>query len=220
MNSSGEAAYKITYKRIKNLILRVNSDGTLSVSAPYGVSEDQINHFVRSKEKWIESRLRKLGAKREFLDGKTIHLLGSSLILVIKYSEKESVHWLGDEIVIQSKNPEDSAYNQKLFYRKFSLMIERVFRSLLDDEGGDAVVLKTRDMKRRWGTCFVGRNSIQLNKRLIHAPKELISYVIIHELVHFSEPHHGSSYYVALAKRLPDWKQRKVELNNGYSSYL
>ncbi len=99
-------------------------------------------------------------------------------------------------------------------------MIERVFRSLLYEESGEKVVLKTRDMKRRWGTCFVDRNTIQLNKRLIHAPKALISYVIIHELVHFTQPNHGKSYYAALSKRLPEWKKWKTELNEGYGGYL
>ena len=41
---------EVTRKRIKNMYLRVkDTDGTLSVSAPYGMSDTEIRKFVESK---------------------------------------------------------------------------------------------------------------------------------------------------------------------------
>ena len=46
---------EVTRKRIKNMYLRVkDTDGTLSVSAPYGMSDTEIRKFVESKSDWIE----------------------------------------------------------------------------------------------------------------------------------------------------------------------
>ena len=48
-------AIEVTRKRIKNMYLRVkDTDGTLSVSAPYGMSDAEIRKFVESKSDWIE----------------------------------------------------------------------------------------------------------------------------------------------------------------------
>lgn len=51
-------AVTLTVKRIKNVNLRVKSDGTVAVSAPPWVGERQIAAFVREKRGWIESRKR------------------------------------------------------------------------------------------------------------------------------------------------------------------
>lgn len=45
--------YDITYKKVKNINLRVNSDGRVSVSANKRVSEKVINDFVSSKADFI-----------------------------------------------------------------------------------------------------------------------------------------------------------------------
>jgi len=52
---------EVTRKRIKNMYLRVkNTDGTLSVSAPYGMSDTEIRKFVESKSDWIERTMQEM----------------------------------------------------------------------------------------------------------------------------------------------------------------
>ena len=40
-------------------------------------------------------------------------------------------------------------------------------------------------MKTRWGVCNRGNNTITLNSLLIRYEKDIIDYVIYHELSHF-----------------------------------
>jgi len=42
------------------------------------------------------------------------------------------------------------------------------------------------DVKRHWGMCMQD-NRIKLNAHLIRLPKELIDYIILHELAHIKE---------------------------------
>lgn len=54
----------ITRKKIKNMYLRVNPDGTVSVSAPKRLSDKAIREFVNSKTDWILSQLDKLEQRK------------------------------------------------------------------------------------------------------------------------------------------------------------
>ena len=65
-----------------------------------------------------------------------------------------------------------------------------------------------RNMKSRWGSCTPARNTITLNKKLIHYPLEFIEYVVLHEFVHFIQPNHSKAFYNIIENYMPDYKQR------------
>jgi len=71
--------------------------------------------------------------------------------------------------------------------------------------------LQIRVMQRRWGSHKAGK-TITLNPNLIRAPTRCIEYVITHELCHVVQPLHGASFFRLLAKHMPDWRERKTQL--------
>ena len=57
---------EVTRKRIKNMYLRVkDTDGILSVSTPYGMSDTEIRKFVESKSDWIERTMQEMLVARQ-----------------------------------------------------------------------------------------------------------------------------------------------------------
>ncbi len=52
--------YTLTRKPVKNINLRVKSDGSVAVSAPYHIKRSHIDAFVQSKQRWIQSVQRRL----------------------------------------------------------------------------------------------------------------------------------------------------------------
>ena len=48
--------YKIIRSRRKTLALQVNSDATLTVKIPYGVSMGYVERFIEEKRTWIEKK--------------------------------------------------------------------------------------------------------------------------------------------------------------------
>lgn len=62
--------------------------------------------------------------------------------------------------------------------------------------------------KTRWGSCS-GKNSINLNWRLVMTPAEVIDYVVIHELAHIKQKNHSVKFWEIVQTYDPLWKQRR-----------
>ena len=73
-------------------------------------------------------------------------------------------------------------------------------------------IIKVRYMTSRWGSCQSKRGVITLNSKLIEAPRNCIEYVVLHEFTHFIHPNHSKKFYDFVAMLMPDWKERKMEL--------
>ena len=66
-------------------------------------------------------------------------------------------------------------------------------------------------MKTRWGS-YQKNGVINLNPKLLQAPRSAIHYVITHELCHIEHKNHDANFYSLLESRIPDWKKIKDEL--------
>ena len=54
---------------------------------------------------------------------------------------------------------------------------------------------------------------IRLNTELVTKPKDLLEYVIVHEMVHLIEPTHSERFLTILSKHYPAWREARAELN-------
>ncbi|WP_187648529.1 M48 metallopeptidase family protein [Nitrosophilus labii] len=57
---------------------------------------------------------------------------------------------------------------------------------------------------RRWGSCSSKKN-LNFSYRLIMAPKDVIDYVIIHELSHLTYMNHSKYFWTLVSKRCPNY---------------
>lgn len=60
-----------------------------------------------------------------------------------------------------------------------------------------------KSLKRRWGSCN-SEKSITFNLYLMELPWEYIDYVILHELTHTREMHHGTAFWEMLKSIHPE----------------
>jgi predicted metal-dependent hydrolase len=66
-------------------------------------------------------------------------------------------------------------------------------------------------MTKRWGSLSK-KGMLSLNVDLVRAPKESVTYVVVHELCHLKYHNHGKEFYRLLQKTMPDWARRKERL--------
>ena len=98
--------------------------------------------------------------------------------------------------------------------------ILREYYPLFQKYGVKEPILRIRSMETRWGTCSMSRGVVTLNKQLLEAPRSCIEYVVMHELCHFIHPNHSKQFYAFLSMLMPDWKERREQLNKSAAYWL
>ena len=215
--------YPITYtlvtKQVKNINMRISSKGEVVVSANPFVPMDKIDDFVSSKVSWIVKHQKSMQerSQKSMIDDKHIVLFGNSLKIRKTTGKYNHVSYDKDTLYVQCREQADPEkvirqILDKLCKDVFLDIATLTFRSL-SDYHLEFPDVKIRDMKSRWGSCTPAKNSITLNRKLIHYPFEFIEYVVLHEFVHFIQPNHSKAFYNIIENYMPDYKTRMEMVN-------
>ena len=215
--------YPITYtlvtKQVKNINMRISSKGEVVVSANLFVPMDKIDDFVSSKVSWIVKHQKSMQerSQKSMIDDKHIILFGNSLKIRKTTGKYNHVSYDKDTLYVQCREQADPEkvirqFLDKLCRDVFLDIATLTFRSL-SDYHLEFPDVKIRDMKSRWGSCTPAKNSITLNRKLIHYPFEFIEYVVLHEFVHFIQPNHSKAFYNIIENYMPDYKTRMEMVN-------
>jgi len=70
-----------------------------------------------------------------------------------------------------------------------------------------------RNQRSRWGSCS-SSGALSFNWRLVLAPHDVLDYVVVHEVCHLVELHHGPAFWRLLAKRRPGYAESKQWLDD------
>jgi len=222
LNISG-ITVEVHRKKVKNMTIYVKPPyGTVTVSAPFSVSDDRIEKFVLKKADWIRKQVSKFDgvpvrAEREYVTGETLYVWGKPYSLRLECGNMSSVVLSENEMIMTVS--EDSTVSQREdlvreWYRE--VMIAETERLLPGWEEAVGLIpsgFQVRYMKTRWGTCNTRTGKIYLNVQLAKRPKEYLEYVILHELVHLAERKHNELFASVLDVHMPNWREIKAALN-------
>ncbi len=207
---------EITRKRIKNIYIRVDERGIIKISAPYKTPDFVIHELVEKKRK----KLMEIVEKRkesliDFSTAKTIPYLGKPIKVKKIKSDKDSVVFKNNELLIYLKEFEKTKI-EKLIFEWYFQETEKVVKQLISkfspfiNEEINRITIKK--MKNRWGSCNSTKGYLNFNVKLIEKPLKGIEYVVVHELVHLIHGNHGREFYNTLGSILPDWKNARETL--------
>jgi predicted metal-dependent hydrolase len=200
--------------------------GKLVVTAPHEVSLSRLNDVVRRKAAWVVLRMRRaaqqlpLPPEREFVTGETVLYRGRQLRLKVVETcdEKRTRMWAGWYEVSLDRRLHGDARRRELRIRLAASLREHAERhlpmflsSLCDRFQVRAPELLVREQHKRWGSCDT-KGVLRINWRIIQCSQTLIDYVLAHELVHRQHRTHGTEFWSALARWMPDYEQRRQRL--------
>lgn len=220
--------YSLERKRVKNLNLRIKSDGTVSLSAPPAVPMAFIEQFLRANARKILSAVDRAGESRgcTLEKAEALPLFGQLYPVYPEKGRKNSARMENGKIILSLKEPADPESRKKTlesFYKAHCAeRMEEICSGIYPAFAAMGVPrpgLKYRRMRSRWGSCMPGRKSVTFNTLLAMSPVECMEFVAVHEFCHFLHPDHSSRFYACLERLMPDWKARKAKLKE-YSKWL
>lgn len=220
----GEIAIAVTRKNIKHVHLSVHPpNGRVTLVAPAGTRLEVARAYAVSRLGWIraqQSRLREQAREtpRRYVTRETHYVWGKRhLLTVIERDQKPSVTMDHRRIVLTVRPGSDRAKRESVMHEWHkSLLHEAVPRLIRKWEprlGVKVAAYYLQRMKTRWGGCNPKARNIRLNTELVKKPKDLLEYVVVHEMAHLVVPTHSERFVALLTEHYPGWRAARAELN-------
>ena len=224
---NGTVNVKLIRKSIKNVHLKVFRTLDVVLSVPEQVPNEWIDRFLSSRQKWIDDQITKykrtsgFNNLTEIRNGSSTQILGKDMRIYKEASLHNRVEVDEKSVYLYVTNVEDEALVQRVFSKWWRLTAETIyeqevdqfFHSVIRKYGIEKPDVSIRKMKTLWGSCTPNKNKITLNEYLLKANLRCIQYVVLHELTHLLYPNHNSDFYDFLTIHMPDWKERKKQLD-------
>lgn len=220
----GELAIQVTRKAVKNVHLSVHPpDGRVTLVAPSETRLEVARAYAVSKLGWIRRQQQTLAEQtretpRRFVRRESHHVWGRRYLLnVVEQDAKPSVTLDHRRITLSVRPDSDQESRQRIMHRWHKSLLHEAVPPLLAKWSSRLGVTVAgyflQRMKTRWGSCNHARRHVRFNTELVKKPRDLLEYVVVHELAHLLEPTHSERFVTILQECYPNWREARTELN-------
>ncbi|MCP4405564.1 MAG: M48 family metallopeptidase, partial [bacterium] len=155
---------------------------------------------------------------RRFIERESHYLWGRRhLLTVIEHDSKPSVSVDHKRITLSVRPGSSQAKRMSVIHEWHKSLLHALIPALIDTWepklGVQVTAYFLQRMKTKWGSCTRQAGHIRLNTELVKKPKDLIEYVVVHEMLHLIEPTHSERFIALLTKHYPTWREARAELN-------
>jgi predicted metal-dependent hydrolase len=198
--------------------------GCVEVLALTTDGDAEIENFLHRKRQWVFDTVRELEqvtAKRvavpRFMTGSKIPYRGRMSSLTVRRHDGpkvEIVHKGGFILDLPSWVKTETAdtivaTEIKLWFKQRARRdVNEIATSYKQRFDLSPRALRVAEFAHGWGSCGP-TGAINIDWRLIFAPKRVLEYVVVHELAHLKHRSHGEVFWEYLASILPDFQRPK-----------
>lgn len=207
----------IPHARATKLKLRISkAGGQISITVPAKMAKKPAlkyaKKFLDESIDWIADELENCLTAAQISDQSCIPYKGQSLLLTTDLTRKRGVKKRDHILYIAG---DDAG----LFGARVKRWLQKDARKTIDESVlYYAAVMNVTvgsigigDMKSRWGSCS-SKGDLRFNFRLIMAPKEILDYVVVHELAHRVHMDHSARFWALVGDYCPDYKRLRKQL--------
>lgn len=220
----GDVSIVVTRRNIHNVHLSVHPpNGRVTLSAPKATRLEVVRAYAISKLNWIREQQKKLADQaretpRQFIDRESHYLWGRRHLMTVIYRDEKPTVTVDHKRVILTVRPGSNEakraaiiheWHKELLHSHVPKLISRWERKL----GVGVRRYFLQRMKTKWGSCNHRAGHIRLNTELVKKPRDLLEYVIVHEMAHLISPTHNERFISVLEKAYPTWREARAELN-------
>ncbi|QOP46719.1 M48 family metallopeptidase [Sulfurimonas paralvinellae] len=189
--------------------MHISHSGVITVKTPHK-SKRFVSALLNDKSSWIEKQIEKNALRSKI----TINLEDEVLLFGEIYSIdsaeatklREKLHRLRTATKEKVLKAYDTFYKEAAMLYLTQEANRQAKRMNLQFSG-----LKFRKMKSRWGSCS-SKGIVTFNTKLMKLEKELILYVVIHELAHLVHMNHSKAFHDLVEAYLPNSKEIRKRL--------
>ena len=193
------------HRSAKRICLRYNpTDHAISLTLPRHTRVSDGLVFLMQKSEWLIETLQAMPAQKQIKPGVVIPLLGKRVR--IKNDPNLSRKWLVKDDVLYVAGPrEEFAERVTEALKKIaSVTLTKLAERDAARIGRRLDRVSVRDTRSRWGSCS-STARLSFSYRLIFAPKEVMEYVVAHEVAHLRHMNHSPAFWNAVALLCPDY---------------
>jgi predicted metal-dependent hydrolase len=221
----GDVVIELTRKDVRNVHLAVHPPaGRVTLVAPAGTRVDVARAYAVTRLPWIRQQQARFRAQaREaplrYVERESHYLWGRRHLLTVVERDAKPVVTVDHRRITLAVRPGTGvdkrrevmhAWHRSLLHLAVPPLVTRWERML-----GLAVTgYYLQRMKTRWGACNHRMGTIRLNTELVKKPRDLLEYVIVHEMLHLIEPTHSAKFLDLLDGYYPAWREARMELND------
>ncbi len=214
---------EVSRKPIKHLHLGVYPpDGHVRISVPIGLSEPAVRVAVIDKLAWIrcqQARFREQAREsvREVVSGETHWYMGQRYRLsVIETRGRIGIRLAGRKMELRCRPGSSRERRAEILDEWYRGRLRELLPPLLDvwaqRIGVEVAGSQLKRMKTKWASCSTTRRRLWFNVELAKKPERCLEYIVVHELIHLVDRHHGPRFVALMDHYLPKWQSLRKEL--------
>lgn len=171
----------VTYRRTSRLSMRIAKNLDVHVSAPLGVSREDVEAFVSKNREWIEKARQKT------------------------YERQKQRADFYNQLPLHTKAQADDAL------RRLHALIDPMVERHSKEMGVRPSKVYFKSTISRWGQCNVKDRSICISAYVLLLPEWCAEHVVVHELCHLLEPSHNARFHSLMDRYFPRWREARAE---------
>ncbi|MBR6684783.1 MAG: DUF45 domain-containing protein [Alphaproteobacteria bacterium] len=199
LSSGVEIPIIITTRRgLRNITLRPKTRPRfeIHISKPWLVSEAAAIRFLESKQKWVNDIFQSVPQKVRLSPGQTIEFLGRRVLL--RHDANVRANRMDYDAMCLVVGGSIDMFERRVrdfIKAEFLRELKSVVRSAPSEFWPQRIAI--RDTTSRWGSCS-SSGTMSFSWRLAFAPRDVMQYVIMHELAHKKHMNHSPEFWATV----------------------
>jgi len=202
----------IKSKRRKTSQITVTIQG-VTVRIPETKTAEDVKKMLQDRVQWIFKKQLHFAKQKKptFSTKSTLPVLGKDYKIQIISTSTEKTRLVGDTIQFhipqkRHKTEQIKAQYHTYLEKRANTLFPKLVQELAKKVGTSPTKINIKQLKDRWGSATQD-GEINLNYSLMKAPRNVIKYVILHELCHFKIKEHSPHFWNLVGQQMPEYEQ-------------